>query len=391
MLETELISLYKEKFKIIKNIYNVFVSYYGEEYLEINGVDYTSFKGFIMSKEIGAICLNDCHNDLEKQSILWNDIKNDITTILRSYKCEIIVHRPKVTVTDEYDNFETIYDTFIQVMIDGTGCIMPNPKIRRTTFTDVQYIAGYTHSHAPIRTPIVDDFIKICLGGGPIIDTISTLSYKVSLDLWEIFCFELDVYIRTESQKGGPYFKLTSLTKNNCFSTPFCTDVSMYSLGYYTPFKDCSLELIEYFNTFLKEYFTHTKIPFSYNGVYILGMHYKDFLLDISNKFIDYTNNKKHIISVDLYKEIKQNLLESCTYKYGDFYYAETEIENYNTEKINMVFKGTLYDLKIIPTNNTNDKSYLLIKDKIINTVLVKILNIINYYEHDTHGNTIFL
>ena len=63
-----------------------------------------------------------------------------------------------------------------------------------------------------------DDFTRFkspCTGSGPINSTLATLATDYDEGIWQLFCLELDRYVRVESIEGVPYHRLESISASN--------------------------------------------------------------------------------------------------------------------------------------------------------------------------------
>ncbi len=121
----------------------------------------------------------------------------------------ILVHWPEVEICNEYGQKHTIRDLFAQVELNLFGNWL-DLMFNRTTYTQDEINADYLHSHV---CGISEDlrFLPCCMGTGPIKSTSDTLSKAFDLNLWHLFCLELNLYVQTESITGIPYRKLNDI------------------------------------------------------------------------------------------------------------------------------------------------------------------------------------
>ena len=130
------------------------------------------------------------------------------------FEPSILVWFPEVVVTNDNNRSTTIYDTYIKVSLNTNGTIRNEFKLCRSTFTEEQYDSKYVFSHCPSANLKQGPFwLSCCLGRGPIRYTISNLMNEYDLDIWLLFCIELEAYLRVESLEGGPYIRLESIGK----------------------------------------------------------------------------------------------------------------------------------------------------------------------------------
>lgn len=137
----------------------------------------------------------------------------------------IMVFFPEVTITNEKDESHLIRELWVRVPINDSGSMLGKFTITRTCLTDSEYNLGYFHSHANVRgyKECCLKFHNVCLGGTPLKDLCTTLNNNSDPTLWRMFCFELNRFVRTESLKGVPYIKLSSISKHGGVIEEFTT------------------------------------------------------------------------------------------------------------------------------------------------------------------------
>lgn len=121
----------------------------------------------------------------------------------------ILVHWPEVEICNEYGQKHTIRDLFARVELNLFGNWL-DLMFNRTTYTRDEVDADYLHSHVCGISENLR-FLPCCMGTGPIKSTSNTLSEDFDLNLWHLFCFELNLYVQTESLTGIPYRKLNDI------------------------------------------------------------------------------------------------------------------------------------------------------------------------------------
>lgn len=156
----------------------------------------------------------------------------------------IMVHFPRVRVTNEYDKFIDIQDLYVKVVINKRGELPVFFEMTRTTFPYIQFRSGYAHSHLPvINADSVGMWKCPCTGTGPIVETQYTLRGNYDINIWGLFVFELSKYVTVESIAGGPYIRLESVGRgditniNSCWFTTdnsyvLCKDMFNQFIGY---------------------------------------------------------------------------------------------------------------------------------------------------------------
>lgn len=302
----------------------------------------------------------------------------------------IVVYYPNVTVTNEYNNSVVINKVFIIVSLKYYGELLGTFKIVRSEYSLDQLGSRYMFSHVPSLS--LDNLAKPktpCLGSGPISYTMGTLKEECDLDLWKLFCVELNNYIHNESVEGGPYISLTNIRNRNLGSIAYY-NYNFMGRSYSSFFNE------EDINTFIKYILSKKILKFNYNkGCFSIAMEPTKYLFLISNLFIEWYNElyRKGVYTSDYHKLINRNILWRLIYKDNKVYTRGFEIDYSNlltyvgTPIIK--FKGKVYTLEI---NNINkDKDYnevIVLASNFISIITAKILKIVNYvYTTDFNAN----
>lgn len=244
--------------------------------------------------------------------------KADITRKLNAFfnnnpMFVIIVHFPHVVIENEDGRKHEANNFYIKIPLTKDAKFCGNFLVKRTTFTKNELQIGYMHSHCPSSTCDPDrDWTTSCLGSGPIIRTESRLSSVCDLDVWMLFCNELERYISVESLSGGPYIRMSQIPGNT----------NEGSLLGYNNVKQMNIPLNKenfrgmnstvyntYFHPFIREYASSFNLPFRrLDGQIKPGFTYDEFLINISQAFITYINNLSRI-SNDSLSMIKETVL----------------------------------------------------------------------------------
>ena len=241
------------------------------------------------------------------------------------------------------------------------------------------------------------DFTKFqtpCTGTGPINDTISNLSNEFDSDIWRLFCLELSKYVEVESIAGTPYHRLENLGTSNMGAGENVFRV-VNRLGYEDSIKEIIKEFVPYF---IKQ----GKLKFNYaNGSYSIGMSFTEYILVISNEFIDWYNkkfnNKEWKYTFSTLKS--SDVLKECIIANNKIYY-ESSLRNvnsyaaYNGQRM-CTFKGKDVLINIVDINEVKeDNKSIILNTNIALYILSKILRVINYRygkaeQRDQEGNRI--
>lgn len=345
--------IYAKVFKNVFNIYDIFKNAFGEDKVDLQGVP--SIKDF--------------------EKLDTEDIAR-LKTIYEGIHYTIMVYWPNVTVTNEQDKSIDIQDLYAKVQITLNGTI-PYENIgftlNRARYTKKQFFSKYCHSHVPrIQYDNLSYFAHPCLGRGPIRDTITTLKSNNLQEMWMLFCCELGKYVTVESLSGVPYVKLSSVGASNKLRNTDDYNELPVELA-----KSVVLPIIKDFIKYYLEH-GHLKIAFSENR-FIPGMVFYDYLLDVSNCFIEFFNKckpnitKENIFSYEILKEV--------VIKDGKFWTFNTDryttISNYIGTPI-CTFKNKEVTLQIEDKEETIN-TVLVLSENVANFIIQRILTIINY------------
>lgn len=349
--------------KIIEDIYNVFKEYYGED-------------------------------------------KTDLQTVESNYN--ILVHWPEVTVANEYNESIVIWHLYSKIIINPSGKLLSQPAFNRTEYNEMQWYSDYAHSHLPgINKVDIRSWRTSCLGEGPINNTIAKLrastwteyvygdgdniehnysgtTMYTDMQVWQLFCWELDKYVHIESVEGGPYRRLKNVgLQNNKNST-------VHSLRIITvpPSNQAYVVLIK---KFVKHLLSLNLLEFSYsNGNYTIGWSFTDTVLNISNCFIEWfnlANNNSLRKDYDMRAMLRNEFLkkafistDSLIYEVERTHYGSNNNLHSNIGEELFIFKGKPVHFTINTCNLLSTTPYLILHPEVISFILYKILRFLNTY-----------
>ncbi len=301
---------------------------------------------------------------------------------LRQFQYQIVVHFPKVTITNENNKSIIIQDLYTKVYINGLGNLCSAPLFNRATYPYVQMVKGYMHSH--IKDIVTDaHFTSSCLGNGPINRTINSLRMEYEEGLWKLYCIEIEKYVHVESIHGGPYHRLENVTKNNIekvrpeikMRTSFPIhddDVLRNFLINFTSILIASPEL---------KWITTYKLGYS------LGMSLSEFILVASKIFINYYNTELLKNNIDLPQNYLFDINILSNYIYEDDTLAELGTnQTLHSSRASLqgkelfVFKDKPVILNILSKNyDPDNKSLILLSQNLCNYIATQLTYIINY------------
>ena len=411
----ELHSLLMDKPNQVLAIFNDF---FGEDKVDMQGfisadrlkswLDVTPISEYA-SRELLGMSRED-YNTYRGQSL--TDLRGEVLDLVLNQLCSewmvdsigqkkfgsglILVHFPHVRITNEYNRFVDINHLYAKVKVLHNGSMNGYFALNRAEYTYLHISNGYMHSH--VNSIPINDFTEFqtpCTGTGPINDTMSNLSREFDSDIWKLFCLELSKYVEIESIAGTPYHRLESLGTSN-MSTEESVFKVINHLDYYV---DGIEEMIK---DFVSHFIKQGKLKFNYaNGSYSIGMSFTEYMLVISNEFIDWYNKKfndKELkYTFDTLK--RKRVLKESIIANNKIYY-ENSRRNVNSYaacngKRMCTFKGADVLINIVDLNEVKkDNKSIILNTNIALYILSKILRVINYRygraeQRDQEGNRI--
>lgn len=308
----------------------------------------------------------------------------------------IIVHFPYLTVTNENDRSVNITHLFVKVKVDTDGQERGYFTMNRSEYTLDQFRSKYCHSHLPrIDYNYLEKFNSPCLGSGPIRHTQDSLNINFDEEIWQLFCFELDQYVRRESLAGGPYIRMETIgTGNSTDSSWQRVESNLYI------FEDISLidmsriraDIIAVINRFMPYLINKKALNFVYNnGTYGIAASPYVLTVKLSNVFIEWYNQLPNDSKPEVIEAVRvEDILEPMKVN-GEVFYKKS-VSNFSTvQDYNQfigipicIFKGVRYNLNItglsaLKAENSDENTSLIMKEILVRYIIDKILTIVNY------------
>ncbi len=394
--------LYRHLCQKIDNIYLVFQNFFGEDYVDLQ------------MKRNPAVIKQNIVRELENKDISYTKDANTQEKLFEVSNWQLVslhntiavgraiiyVWWPTVVVTNEHDKSVVIQDLYAKIEINSDGTLpyeYPGFLLNRATYTKTQFLSDYMHSHIQgIPKRDFSNFLNPCLGTGPIRETIASLKNDYDEVTWMLFCQELTDYVTVESLHGGPWRRLEEIGSNSTVTLGNNYDFSFTSITYFLRIfsKDQLKDFMQY-------YLQHGHLVLSFrNGRFTCSMPYTDFIVDISNAFIDFYNLYLKSTAVRRQTCFDRTLLRNVEIRNGLIYYITgrynnnpTNISYYQGQHV-LIFKG-----KDITTTITEDgeqeqtESVIIVDPPFAMHILGHILKIINYrykngYKHRTDKET---
>lgn len=304
-----------------------------------------------------------------------------ITHIMEETKGFILVHFPKTTVTNEYDRSTVVKNLYIKVPLLSSGAEDGMFTMNRSEYTVAEMHSNYMHSHAHnIPTNDFRRFTNCCLGSGPLTGTQTTLNNGFDEDRWNIFCLEISKYVEVESIAGIPYHRLENIRIGE-------NVVNMSRLSYTHGLSPHTrANAMQLLTDFFNYYLDNNNLTFSYrNGVYSLGMSYIDYLISLSNSFIEWVNSNytknPHLITSRAASSVLREYVVNGDMIYDERGRSYTNLLSSYREYIGQqvcIFKGSPVTITISGVESTENVSRLL-EPTIASLLLYRILRTINY------------
>lgn len=382
-------SFRRDTFSQVYQVYQVFQDFFGEANVDLQNLP--SDDEIAGSFEHYHIEMREDGSCFESNGRQFNYAKNSYS----GRRPFILVYWPRVTVTNENDKSIVIQDLYAKIELDWKGRIPTENMgftLNRATYPMEQWVSNYMHSHIScIPKSGLTIFQLPCLGSGPIIGVINSLRDSIddSFDevRWMLFCQELSQYVTVESLRGIPYNKLEEvcLSKQLRDFTGFEENSSKmnYSLTkFYEVFNP------EILKDFMLYYLQEGHLAINYQqGCFVPGMTYFDFMIDISNAFIDYFNS--HFDSREIANRLFVREILYHAVVVGNKFYDTTgsrqapDVSNYIGRKV-CDFKGHEVKLNILSASEAEPQKSTVLNHGLAMYILNNILKIINY--HYTNG-----
>lgn len=352
-------SEYNKVVEPLKEIKQIVEEFFGEENVDFNIPSYYLYKNMV--KKL-------MEEDTINSDILYDTLYECCPRAMGYLFDCFLIHWDTVTVTNEFDESEKIFDLFVKVHMKGAH--VQEFSMAKTTFTQRQYKANYVHSHVPRNNGI--GFAHPCLGEGPIRKTISTLNATYDSQIWGLFCQELDSYVKTESVVGVPYIRISTIKIYDS------EEEDSINAAYLKKAFNETEKYITYIKKSFKEFVNTGSIKFAYkNGSYCYGEPIADIIVKYSNYFIDYIKTNIHTPRIQ--RQILNNL-KKAFYMNGALWVLPTsEIAAFAYNSSDFIFfKGNEYHFKVIENDGNDIQYYYIVDTSIVRVLLTKLLLFIN-------------
>lgn len=396
-------TLYESLLGIPQQVFQLFVDFYGEERVELQGVmTYDEFTYRLkdqLERDAIDISLDDLTLEtcIEHEYIKQTDaggyewIEDIVSDLVRS-SIKAYIHYPTLTITNEHNRSHTCRNVYVSVEINyiGKGGYF---RINKSTYTEDEYRARYLHSHVHRIDPsLLKEFLNPCLGYGPIRRTISLLHVDNDMDLWQLYILELDNYMSTESLKGGPYIKMEDIRPDYIEKTLLKDEYVPLLNHTQSSMPQLYIDMLIEFQTYLIE---RQLLKFNFiNNTYGINMSAHEFTIFISNEYIGWYNQHKKngdaIIGIN--NLFYEGILGKAVMERGNIFYLNSrsaQLREHDSGKYLFNFKGEEIYLEIVPSKvDTEENTLVLLTPKVTQWILRNILTLANQTYVSTKLNT---
>lgn len=404
-------TLYERVMEMPNKVLDIFNNFFGRERVDMQGFpSKAELRHYVLSMTVNTLFYKaDMENELPIKGINRNEELVDVIDILPEEEsitaiaeallsipfanyCKIdregfiLVHFPRTVVTNEYNKTTVVNHIYIKVPIAVNGAENGLFTMNRSEYTVAEMYSDYMHSHASsIPRYGFQHFTHCCLGSGPLQNTQTNLSMGFDEDRWNIFCLELSKYVEVESIAGTPYHYLERIS----FNTSKITDLdrlSNYSNMNFPRSRSGDAVLKKALLDFLNYYLDNNNLTFSFrNGVYSIGMSFVDYLINISNSFIEWVNKQP---SLEPSRNLFNKVIKNYSIRGGEVYQESTDAEShlrryrdYIGQEI-CIFKGRPITISITDIDRPEDANFnnaKILNPSLASNFLKRILITLNY------------
>ena len=264
-------------------------------------------------------------------------------------------------------------------------------QLTRSEYQMSHLRADYMHSHCPgVPWNSNEVWMKCCLGTGPIKNTIASLCTAYDEDLWNLFCFELAAYVKTESLSGGPYRKLGKIIPNAQLQIRY--EESLNKLIHCTHY-ETNERVARMMADFTEYFITNYELPITVtNNTYSLGASYFDLCMLFSKAFINWFNSSRNpwntvfnsdnltSCGVILQVKVEENKIYKIVRGSNRGVYSDSEIRSRMSGKRLFKFKGQDIVVNIINEESEDNHLCYILNPSILGCIITNILRFVNYF-----------
>lgn len=365
--------------------YEFAVDYYGENRValqkSINPIEYVSPYNKTDRREEARNYTKNWGTELMKEQLTLTYIQDKVIKPITRSLYSIFIHWPEARISNEKDQYIDIEDLFARIPLSTGGLKFEESEyitFMKTTFSQIQWNHGYTHSHVSQTEPVMT-FKHVCLGTGPILRTIRTLQEdQNNLEAIMLFFWELDKVVHVESLAGVPYMRMASLNKHSLVKVN-----NVVPRFAFIKATKRTIDKNKMLRDFLSSFVKAVDIPFGFkDGKYVLGETFAEFTVKLTNyykKWLDALSEARNL-GVSPYEQRHLFVLEKYIIKGGEIYNFDGNIHNKPVpEEAPFKFNGEEFPL--IVKEDTKDIDYteqMLIPLSTVSEIILFILKSVN-------------
>lgn len=386
--------IYEKLYQKAYDVYEVFKNFFGEKYVDLQMLDIKSSVCHAIRLYLTTHGIDVDSSDFNIPYDVSDKVLGEIMDLFSNKRCVIYVWWPSVTVTNENDRSVVIQDLYAKILIQSNGLIPYEYcgfMLNRATYTEEQFKSDYMHSHIQcIPKGNFSQFMPPCLGRGPIAGTIQTLKTDFDEAEWMLFCQELSMYVTVESLLGVPWKHLESIGAFHLMLIYNYFDFSSIQIGSFL-----HVFPLDAIRDFIKYYLKHGHLILAYRDrKFVCGMSCPEYIIDVSNAFIDYYNKFRKTNESQVRGLYNAHLLKTVTIKDGKLYtasdndgYSDVPLDRYRNKFV-LRFKGKDILTTIIKNQDSSDSTPAnVIDNRLAMFILRNILRTINYKYKNEHNN----
>lgn len=155
------------------------------------------------------------------------------------YMYFIVIKFPIIVINTEENLKHTIRDIFVKFYFnyceESDNIYISNIYGSRTTYTPLEYLNKYNHSHLGqdntvdnINSFYTLDYVTYCLGKGEINDLLKELNMNFNFITFKLFLHSIKSYLEWESKEGKPYRYVENIIKKEKPKTLYDTNKVKY-------------------------------------------------------------------------------------------------------------------------------------------------------------------
>lgn len=198
------------------------------------------------------------------------------------------------------------------------------------------------------------------------------------------------MYVTVESISGGPYHRMETIGNKSQISSYRNYDFSRVNKNEFL-----SLFTNDNLKEFIQYYLKHGHLSLRYiNNTFTWGMPYYEYIIDISNSFIDFYNKFYSTTDQNLNNCFTNGILKQVVVANGKFYnegenrdFNISNLDSYQGKRV-LTFKGKEICTTIIDNKQDNESTpTTVISSSLAMYILQKILRTINFRYKNEYNN----